>query len=160
MGFPHLCERHISLHSHYLSGCNLLDLSHWTNSHQEGCSTVLTLPGWNLFLNILRSCFCLKCCRKVSTGEHFICVDVEHYYLWWKWRSKIVFFRKIAGSKLFHGPPPESIPHICHFFTRTHLSHENFTLGKCVSLRQNCPATKQRSLSVKLHTKCKITHLV
>ena len=24
------------------------------------------------------------------------------------------------------------------------MSHENFTLGKCVNLRQNCSATKQR----------------
>ena len=41
------------------------------------------------------------------------------------------------------------------------LSHENFTPGKSVNLRQNCLATKQRkSLSVKVHTECKITHQV
>ena len=38
------------------------------------------------------------------------------------------------------------------------LSPGNFTLGKCVNLRQICPATKQRSLSVKLNTECKILH--
>ena len=44
------------------------------------------------------------------------------------------------------------------FFLHSHiLSHENFTLGKCVNLRQICPATKQ--LSVELHTvECKTTH--
>ena len=32
-----------------------------------------------------------------------------------------------------------SIPDICHYFLHVHiLSHENFTLGKCVNLRQNC----------------------
>ena len=34
------------------------------------------------------------------------------------------------------------------------LSPENFTLGKWVNLRQICPATKQRSVSVKLNTEC------
>ena len=44
------------------------------------------------------------------------------------------------------------------FFLHIHiLSHENFTLGKCVNLRQICPVTKQ--LSVELHTvECKTTH--
>ena len=46
----------------------------------------------------------------------------------------------------------------CHtwylsFFLHSHiLNPGNFTLGKCVSLRQICPAT--------LHTECKITHRV
>ena len=30
------------------------------------------------------------------------------------------------------------IPHICHFLHTHILSQENFTLGKCVNLRQNC----------------------
>ena len=57
------------------------------------------------------------------------------------------------------------------------LSHENFTLGKSVNLRQNCPVTKQckspsqtyisnwtnytnNTLSVKFYTECKILHWV
>ena len=44
------------------------------------------------------------------------------------------------------------------FFLHSHiLSHENFTLGKCVNLRQICPETKQ--LSVELNSvECKTTH--
>ena len=44
------------------------------------------------------------------------------------------------------------IPDICHFFS---LSHENFTLGKCVDLRQNC----QNSIFLEyFYTQPKILH--
>ena len=45
-------------------------------------------------------------------------------------------------------------------FLHSHiLSHENFTLGKCVNLRQIAP--RQNSVNYhRRHTKCKITHQV
>ena len=52
-----------------------------------------------------------------------------------------------------HPPPPHTlqvglthiyIPDIYLFIHAHILSHANFTLGKCVNLRQNCPAIKPR----------------
>ena len=69
--------------------------------------------------------------------------------------------KQIFGKTWDFGPTGLTHTWYLSFFLHAHiLSPGNFTLGKCVNLRQICPATKQRSLSVKLNTECKILHWV
>ena len=137
---------------------------------------MIWIPGAAGMMTVMVLMVTIIIMRAMADGEILVVITLWlrcQMMMWWLWPMVIPITKTIVNCR--DKDNCKTIPHICHFFLHAHIfSHKNFTLGKCVNLRQNCPATKQRksppqtyisnwtnyTLSVKFYTDCKILHWV